>query len=70
MKGLILSLLFIPSWVLACPTCSDIVTDGPSNGLPMTFLILCIFIALIYIPFFMLFRAAKTYDPKNGDGHS
>ncbi len=70
MKGIFFFLLLIPGWALACPTCSDIVTEGPSNGLPKTFLILCIFIGLIYIPLFMLFRAAKTYDPKNGDGHS
>jgi hypothetical protein len=70
MRVLLLTLLLIPGRVLACPTCSDIVTEGPSNGLPKTFLILCIFIGLIYIPLFMLFRAAKTYDPKNGDGHN
>ena len=56
--------LTLSAW--SCPNCAGgTVNDGKP---PWTIIILGIFIVLIYIPFFILFRAAKTYDPKNGVG--
>ena len=57
----------LPMTVWACPNCHTAVSD--SNKPPYTLIILGVFICLIYIPFFILFRAAKTYDPKNTDGN-
>jgi hypothetical protein len=59
--------LLVPAAVWACPNCNTGL--GEENKPPYTLIILGIFILLIYIPFYMLFRAAKTYDPKNSDGN-
>lgn len=66
-KTIFFCFLFIPMTVLACPNCHTAVSD--SNKPPYTLIILGIFIALTYIPFYILFRAAKAYDPKNIDGN-
>jgi hypothetical protein len=57
-------LFFAPFAVWACPNCNNAVGEA-ANKPPYTIIILGIFIALIYIPFYILFRAAKKYDPKN-----
>ncbi len=62
-KFLIGIYLLVPAAVWACPNCNTGL--GEENKPPYTIIILGIFIALIYIPFFILFRAAKKYDPKN-----
>jgi len=49
--------------VWACPNCNTGVADA--NKPPYTIIILGLFIALTYVPFYILFRAAKKYDPKN-----
>ncbi len=62
----ILVVMFFSWGAQACPNCHDVVaTNSDPKGLPYTFIILSIFIALSYIPIFILFRAAKKYDPKN-----
>ncbi len=54
--------LAVPTAVLACPNCHAVVGKGKP---PYTIIILGIFVLLTYIPFYILFRAAKKYDPKN-----
>jgi hypothetical protein len=62
-KLLLVSLLFIwPVAALACPNCHAALNDGKP---PYTVIILGIFILVTYIPFYILFSAAKKYDPKN-----
>jgi len=48
--------------VLACPNCHAAINDGKP---PYTIIILGVFVLVTYIPFYLLFRAAKKYDPKN-----
>jgi len=68
MIKLLTSFLFlVPMTVWACPNCHQSVSD--SNKPPYTLIILGVFILLTYIPFYILFSAAKTYDPKNADGN-
>jgi hypothetical protein len=66
-KLFVLFFSLVPVTVWACPNCHTAVSD--SNKPPYTLIILGVFICLTYIPFYILFRAAKTYDPKNSDGH-
>ncbi len=64
MNKLFFALIFlVPMTVWACPNCNTGVADA--NKPPYTIIILGLFIALTYIPFYILFRAAKKYDPKN-----
>lgn len=68
MNKLLTALFFlVPVTVWACPNCTTGLDEA--NKPPYTLIILGVFICLIYIPFYMLFRAAKTYDPKNSDGN-
>lgn len=46
----------------ACPGCAGGINKG---GTQWTLIILGTFIVACYVPFYILFRAAKTYDPKN-----
>jgi hypothetical protein len=65
MNKVLTAILFLsPLAVWACPNCNTAVGEA-ANKPPYTIIILGIFIALIYIPFYILFRAAKKYDPKN-----
>jgi hypothetical protein len=64
-KLLVTCFLLIPAAVWACPNCNTGI-DQPGRP-PYTLIILGIFIALTYIPFYILFRAAKKYDPHNGN---
>jgi hypothetical protein len=60
--------LFVTFAAWACPGCDS--AAGKAGQPPWTLYILGGFVLLIYIPFFILFRAAKKYDPKNlVDGH-
>lgn len=59
--------LFIPMTIWACPNCHTAVSDA--NKPPYTLIILGVFICLTYVPFVILFRAAKKYDPKNLNEH-
>ena len=64
MNKIYFALIFlVPITVWACPNCNTGVADA--NKPPYTIIILGLFIALTYIPFYILFRAAKKYDPKN-----
>lgn len=51
----------VAAW--ACPNCNDTVSSVPKP--PYTLIILAIFILSTYVPFTILFRAAKKFDPKN-----
>lgn len=62
-KFLTICFFVFPVAVLACPNCNTALTEG--NRPPYTLIILGVFIALTYIPFYIIFRAAKKYDPKN-----
>jgi hypothetical protein len=66
-KFLTVLFLLVPVSVWACPNCNTGL--GDANKPPYTLIILGIFVALTYVPFYLLFRAAKTYDPKNTDGN-
>jgi hypothetical protein len=57
----------LPMTVLACPNCHTSVSDESKP--PYTLIILGLFIVVTYIPFYVLFSAAKKYDPKNSDGN-
>ena len=62
-KTLLTMLLWgLSTAVMACPNCHAMVTK---NKPPYTLFILGVFILLTYIPFYILFSAAKRYDPKN-----
>ena len=62
-KALLSCLLMVWSTaVLACPNCHASINNGKP---PYTIIILGVFILVTYIPFYLLFRAAKKYDPKN-----
>ena len=62
-KALLSCLLMVWSTVvLACPNCHAAINDGKP---PYTIIILGVFVLVTYIPFYLLFRAAKKYDPKN-----
>lgn len=70
MKNVLLVLIcFFPLAVLACPGCYDNVNSNSTKSPPYTFIILGIFILLTYIPFYILFRAAKKYEPQKLDGN-
>jgi len=63
----LLSLLitFFTMTVWACPNCHD--TVGKVSGPPWTLIIVGVFILSTYIPFYILFRAAKKFDPHNSE---
>jgi hypothetical protein len=66
MKILCFVLFLLPSLVWSCPNCHVGVSDSARP--PYTLIILGAFIVLTYIPFYILFRAAKKYDPsQNGN---
>jgi hypothetical protein len=54
--------MMLSTAVLACPNCHASINNGKP---PYTIIILGVFILVTYIPFYLLFRAAKKYDPKN-----
>lgn len=58
--ALAISFLSFAAW--ACPNCHN--TVGPARP-PYTLIIVGIFILLTYVPFYILFRAMKKYDPHN-----
>jgi hypothetical protein len=58
---LLLALFSVAAW--SCPNCHTAIDEG--NRPPYTIIFLGLFICLTYIPFFILFRAAKKFDPKN-----
>jgi hypothetical protein len=62
-----LTLLFLPLDLLACPACAGGSPGAKLNQPPYTIIILGCFIVLTYIPFYLLFRAAKKFDPKNSN---
>ncbi|HXH29564.1 MAG TPA: hypothetical protein VNJ01_02015 [Bacteriovoracaceae bacterium] len=45
------------------------VNSNNTKAPPYTFIILGTFILLAYIPFYILFRAAKKYDPEKLNGN-
>jgi hypothetical protein len=47
----------------ACPNCHTSIDEA--NKTPYTIIFLGLFILLTYIPFYILFRAAKKFDPHN-----
>jgi hypothetical protein len=61
-----LSLLLLPMLTWACPNCHEAV--GAKNP-QYTLLIIAIFIAVTYIPMYILLRACKKYDPQRLDGN-
>ncbi len=70
MKIFLTLICFIPAAVLACPYCNDSVSaNGSVNSSSNMLLIIGIFVLLSYIPFYILFRAAKKYEPKEIDGN-
>ena len=66
---------FLPAFLLlvftvtawACPGCDS--AAAAKNQPPYTLYILGGFILMTYIPFYILFRATKKYDPKLIDGN-
>ncbi len=62
---IILSLL--PMSLLACPACASGDVGSGASKVPYTLIILSCFILLTYIPFYLLFRAAKKYEPNNNN---
>lgn len=61
----LLFLFSLTAW--ACPGCAGGINN---NKTQWTLIILGVFILATYVPFYILFRAAKTYDPKNNvDGN-
>lgn len=62
---LILVGFLLPMTIWACPNCHSAV--GDEGKPPYTLMILGAFICLTYVPFYILFRAAKKYDPKNAN---
>lgn len=63
MKSLTAALFFIFSWsVLACPNCHETVKAGAAGSTPpYTLIILGIFVAATYIPFYLFYRVTKKY---------
>lgn len=62
MKALLASIFaFLSVTVWACPNCHD--TVQASKGPPWTLIIIGGFILLTYVPFYILFNAARKYDP-------
>lgn len=65
-KTLITFVLFLfPMTLLACPACAGGAVGQKTTGVPSTVIILGCFIIATYIPFYLLFRAAKRFEPKN-----
>lgn len=58
-----LILLSFTAVAWACPGCAG--SDMGKNKTPYTLIVLSTFILLTYIPFYMMFKAAKKFDPKN-----
>jgi hypothetical protein len=71
-KLLIISLSLLPVLALACPGCNDDFSsvNNSVQPPPYNFMILGGFIVSTYVPFYLLFRAAKKYEPKDTDGNS
>ncbi len=65
-KFFVIILSYFPMSLLACPACAggDV---GSGSKTPYTMIILGCFIVLTYIPFYLLFRAAKKYAPENNE---
>lgn len=63
-KVLPLILMFVSVAAWACPGC-DSAASTKAGQPPWTLIILGAFIFLTYIPFYILFRSAKKYDPSN-----
>jgi hypothetical protein len=66
-KTLPFLLMFATVATWACPGCDS--AAGAKDQPPYTLYILGGFILLTYIPFYILFRSAKKYDPKYLDGN-
>lgn len=65
MKLFAIIFLLLPMAVWACPNCHVGVNEDSRP--PYTLMILGGFIILTYVPFYILFKAAKKYDPnENG----
>jgi len=71
MRKILLALVcYLPLSLLACPGCYDSVSSNPgAKQTPWTFIVIGIFILLSYIPFYILLRAAKKYEPQETDGN-
>ncbi len=69
MKVLTTLVLFIISLsVGACPNCHETVRmAGVQSGPPWTLIILAIFVACTYIPFYFFFRMTKKYATQTFD---
>ncbi len=62
-KTLFAGLFFLlPVTVLACPNSHAALNN---NKPPYTLIIVGVFVLVTYIPYYILFRATKKYDPKN-----
>ncbi len=57
-------LMFVSFAAWACPGC-DSAAATKAGQPPWTLYILGGFVLSTYIPFYILFRSAKKYDPKN-----
>ncbi len=62
----VLLTLSFTAW--ACPGCAG--SDMGKDKTPWTLIILSTFIVCTYVPFYMLYRATKKYDPKNLNEHN
>lgn len=60
-----LVLFLFPMTLLACPACAGGDAGQKGSGIPNTVIILGCFIVATYVPFYLLFRAAKKFEPKN-----
>ncbi|MBY0515942.1 MAG: hypothetical protein K2P81_03465 [Bacteriovoracaceae bacterium] len=56
----VLFMMLVSVSALACPYC-----QGAAKKPPYTLYIIGGFVLLTYVPFYLLFRSAKKYDPKN-----
>lgn len=60
-----LAIFLFPMTLLACPACAGGDAGQKATGIPNTVIILGCFIVATYVPFYLLFRAAKKFEPKN-----
>jgi len=61
LTALLMTFYSVASW--ACPYCNNMSKDKT----PYALIAVGVFILITYIPFYILFRAAKKYDPKQFD---
>lgn len=62
MKQVSILLFFIfSSTVWACPNCHETVKLGEAAGPPWTMIILGVFVACTYIPYYFFFKMTKKY---------